>query len=65
MSILAAETHGPGGAAHLMLLAGLVVTALVIFGVSRWRGRRDAAANEEQSSFDEHPPESARSTEEE
>jgi hypothetical protein len=66
MSILAAETtHGPGGAAHLFLLAGIVVTALVIFGVNWWRGRRDASANEDQSSFDDRAHASTRSTEEE
>lgn len=43
MSLPAAETqHGPGGAAHLVILAALVVIVLVVLGVRWWRGRRDA-----------------------
>jgi len=44
--LVAAQRHGPGGAAHLVLLAGVVVAALVVFGVSRWRRRRDATTAE-------------------
>jgi hypothetical protein len=37
------QQHDPPGAAlHLALVAGVVVAALVVFGVSRWRSRRDA-----------------------
>jgi uncharacterized iron-regulated membrane protein len=39
--------HGPGGAAHLIVLAALVVVALAIFGVKRWRERRAAAMAEQ------------------
>jgi hypothetical protein len=37
------QQHDPPGAAlHLALVAGVVVAALVVLGVTRWRGRRDA-----------------------
>jgi membrane protein DedA with SNARE-associated domain len=37
------QQHDPPGAAlHLALVAGVVVAALVVFGISRWRSRRDA-----------------------
>jgi membrane protein implicated in regulation of membrane protease activity len=36
------QQHDPPGAAvHLALVAGVVVAALVVFGLSRWRSRRD------------------------
>jgi hypothetical protein len=37
------QQHDPPGAAlHLALVAGVVVAALVVFGLNRWRRRRDA-----------------------
>jgi len=49
---LVGQQHDPPGAAlHLALVAGVVVAALVVFGVSRWRSRRDAEtkhANEDE-----------------
>ena len=41
-----------GGAVHLALLAGVVVAGLVVFGISRWRARRDATDGVEQSEED-------------
>jgi hypothetical protein len=62
--LLGAQEHTPsGGAVHLALLAGVVVAALVVFGVSRWRGRRDAAAVDERSTSHDRAAESSRSTE--
>jgi ferredoxin-NADP reductase len=37
---LIAQHEPPGAAAHLVILAGVAVTALVVIGVSRWRRRR-------------------------
>ena len=61
--LVGAQQHGPRGPAHLVLLAGVVVIALVVLGVIRWRGRRDAAAAEEQSTSHDRSAERARSTE--
>jgi hypothetical protein len=37
------QQHDPPGAAlHLALVAGVVVAALAVIGLSRWRSRRDA-----------------------
>ena len=60
--ILAAELLGaqhPRGAAHLVILAVVVVVALVLFGVKRLRARRTSAAECQSDSG-----QSARSTEE-
>ncbi len=50
-TLSAADLHGaqhrPGGAAHLVVLGVLVVIALVVFGVNRWRRKRAAAAAEQ------------------
>lgn len=57
-ALLVAELIGqqqhspPGGAFHLVMVAGAVVAALAIFGVSRWRRRGDATADEEQFPLD-------------
>jgi membrane protein implicated in regulation of membrane protease activity len=41
-ALVGKQQHDPPGAAlHLALVAGVVVAALVVFGVSRWRRRRD------------------------
>jgi hypothetical protein len=38
---LIAEQHEPPGAmAHLVIFAGLLVVALAVIGVNRWRRRR-------------------------
>jgi hypothetical protein len=47
-ALVAAEQHGPRGAAHLVLLAGVVVIAIAVIGINRWRARRDEAAAGEQ-----------------
>ena len=49
---LIAKQHEPSGAAaHLLILAGVAVTALIVIGVSRWRRRR-ARPDENASSDD-------------
>ncbi len=63
--LLAQQQHEAPAGAHLILVAGVVVTGLVLFGVSRWRRRRDAAAAEEDSTSLPHSPESTRSVEDE
>lgn len=61
--LIGQQQHSPpGGAFHLVMVAGAVVTALVIFGISRWRRRGDAAVDEEQSPPD-RSAESTRSSE--
>jgi uncharacterized membrane protein len=54
-AILGAELVGanPGPTVHLAVLGIVVVVALVIFGIVRWRNRRDAAHAEMQSSREE------------
>lgn len=39
----------PGPAAHLALLGGIVVAALVIFGVARWRKRREPEERDQEN----------------
>jgi type VI protein secretion system component VasK len=63
--LVVAQQHGPGGAAHLVLLAVVAVVALVVIGVNRWRARHDAAAAKEQSSADDRSAEHPRSSEDE
>jgi hypothetical protein len=63
--VVAQQEHSPPAGAHFVLLAGVVVAALAIFGVRWWRGRGDAAATEEHSRTADHSPESTRSTEDE
>jgi hypothetical protein len=44
------QQHDPPGAVvHIALVAGVVVAGLVLFGISRWRARRDATEAEKQS----------------
>ena len=38
---LAAHHPAGGGAAHVIVLASLVVIGLGVYGFSRWRNRRD------------------------
>jgi uncharacterized iron-regulated membrane protein len=65
-ALMAAEQHGPRGAAHLVLLAGVVVIAIAVIGVNRWRARRDeAAAGEEPTTSRDQRAESTQSTEDE
>ena len=50
--ILATELVGanPGPAVHIAVLGIIVLAALVILGIVRWRNKRDAAQAETQSS---------------
>jgi len=50
--ILAAELVGanPGPAVHITVLGIVVVAALLILGIVRWRNKREAAQAETQSS---------------
>ncbi len=51
-AILATELVGanPGPAVHIAVLGIIVLAALVILGIVRWRNKRDAAQAETQSS---------------
>jgi hypothetical protein len=49
---LVAQQHEAPGEAHLVILAGVAVAALVIVGVSRWQRRRSQAADRHSSSHD-------------
>jgi hypothetical protein len=54
MAELIAEQHEPRGAgAHLVIFAGLLVVALAVIGVNRWRRRRSQT---EQSLHDPSDP---------
>jgi hypothetical protein len=64
-AVLLAQQHEPAAGAHLILVAGIVLTGAVLFGVSRWRRRRDATAAEEEFTSPPHSAESTESTEEE
>jgi hypothetical protein len=62
--LLGAQEHTPnGGAVHLVLLVGVVVAALVVLGVSRWRRRRESAAVAGRSASQDRSAESTRSPE--
>ena len=59
---LLAQQHQPrGGIVHVVILAGVAVTALVIIGVNRWRRRRSRA--DQHSSSRDRSDESPRSKE--
>jgi hypothetical protein len=62
---LLAQQHEPPAGAHLILVAGIGITGVVLFGVSRWRRRRDAAAAEVESTSPPPSPESTGSAEDE
>jgi hypothetical protein len=62
---VAQQEHSPPAGAHVVLLAGVVVAALTIFGVKWWRGRRGAAATDEHSDTPDRSAESTRPQEEE
>ena len=59
--VVAQQQHEPPAGAHLVLLAGVVVTALAIFGVRWWRGRRGVSeeqpAPHDRSADNTHPTE--------
>lgn len=61
--LVGAEEHNPPAGAHFVLLAGLVVIGLVIFGVSWWRRRRGSGAGEQRSTSRDLSGESTRSKE--
>jgi hypothetical protein len=57
LEAVAQQDHSPPAGAHLVLLAGLLVTGVVLLAVMRWRRRRDeAAAPGEQPSSDHLSP---------
>jgi type VI protein secretion system component VasK len=56
--LVAAQEHSPP-AAHVVMLAAVVVIALVTFGLIRWRQRR--ARPEGHSTSHDHSDESSRS----
>ncbi len=64
--IVAAKLVGanPGPAAHIALLGIVVVAALVIFGIVRWRNKRDAAEAEMHSTTHQNSLGSPPTTEE-
>jgi hypothetical protein len=56
---LIAQQHEPRGAVvHLVILAGVVVTALMVIGMSRWRKRH--ARPERHPGAHDHPEEKTR-----
>jgi hypothetical protein len=59
------QQHEPPAAAHLVVLAGIAVAALAIFGVKRWRDRRTAGGNEDEPSSRDGSAEDTRSWEDE
>jgi hypothetical protein len=62
--LLRAQEHAPGGGAvHLALLAGVVVVALVVLGVSRWLGRRGSGSAGQRSTPHDRAAVSTRSPE--
>lgn len=63
--LLGQQQHEPPAGAHIVLLAGIALAALAIFGVSRWRRRRDAAAAHDHVRPHARSGESTRSTEDE
>jgi hypothetical protein len=63
--VVGQQEHSPPAGTHLVLLAGVVVVALTLFGMKWWRGRRDAAAPEEHSDTRDRSAKSTRSTEDE
>jgi hypothetical protein len=64
-ALVAAEQHDPVGAAHLALLAGVVVIAIAIIGVSRWRAHRGEAAAGADRPTSRDPGQSTPSTDDE
>jgi hypothetical protein len=61
--LIAQQHDPPGAAAHLAVLAGVAITALVVVGVSRWRRRR--ARPEHQSTSHDDAAESTQRREQE
>jgi hypothetical protein len=59
-----AQEHNPPAGAHLMVLAGIVIAALVILGVRRWRTRRDTGSNRHGPASSDRSSESPTSREE-
>jgi hypothetical protein len=46
--LVTAQQHGPPGEAfHFVILAGAVAAGIVLYGLSRWRRRREAAPDEQ------------------
>jgi hypothetical protein len=63
--LLAQHQHEPPAGAHLILVAAVVLTGLVLLGVSRWRKRRDTESPEEQSTSPNRAGKSTSSAEDE
>jgi hypothetical protein len=59
------QQHEPPAGAHLVLLAGAVVTAIVILGVRWWRGRHDGGAPDRESTPHDRSAERTPPTEDE
>lgn len=54
----------PGPAAHMALLGIVIAVALVIFGIVRWRNKRQAAEAEMRSTAHDNSPGSPPASEE-
>lgn len=63
--VVAQEQHRPPAGAHFVLLAGVVVAGLAIFGLRWWRRRHDSAAGGREPTSDDHASASTRSQNEE
>jgi hypothetical protein len=62
--VVAQQQHRPPGAAHFVLLAGVVLAVLAIFGVRWWRRRHEVAEAEWEPTAGDRSQESTDSTEE-
>ncbi len=62
--LVGAQQHGPGGTAHVVVLAAVVVIALVFFGVNRWRRSHAAKAADQKSTSDDLSADVTRTTKE-
>lgn len=61
--VVAQQQHRPPAGAHLVLLAGIMVAALAVLGVTWWRRRHKAAEADRQPNSHENAPERTNSPE--